>query len=194
MLSPTSSHRICKAAWAAPARVESSKPKKRSIRQLPSSHRSRKATHGRRHSGPVHGARRGAGPLAPRFAALSPHECGLIARVLARIRPFVTRGSGPRPPRGGGGISSTAMIQRHLLQTAAALAADYLDGLATRAVAPTQAALEGLRALERPLPDGPTDPTTVLAELHAVASPATIASAGGRFFGFVVGGSLPALA
>ncbi|HEX9485421.1 MAG TPA: pyridoxal-dependent decarboxylase [Gemmatimonadales bacterium] len=84
------------------------------------------------------------------------------------------------------------MIQRHLLQTAAALAADYLDGLATRAVAPTQAALEGLRALERPLPDGPTDPTTVLAELHAVASPATIASAGGRFFGFVVGGSLPA--
>src|SRR5712692_4595458 len=97
----------------------------------------------------------------------------------------------PRPPRGGGGISSTAMIQRHLLQTAAALAADYLDGLATRAVAPTQAALEGLRALERPLPDGPTDPTTVLAELHAVASPATIASAGGRFFGFVVGGSLP---
>src|SRR5260370_908543 len=92
---------------------------------------------------------------------------------------------------GGGGISSTAMIQRHLLQTAAALAADYLDDLATRAVAPTQAALDGLRALERPLPDGPTDPTTVLAELHAVASPATIASAGGRFFGFVVGGSLP---
>jgi glutamate/tyrosine decarboxylase-like PLP-dependent enzyme len=84
------------------------------------------------------------------------------------------------------------MTQRHLLQTAAALAADYLDGLATRAVAPTPAALEGLRALDRPLPDGPADPAAVLAELDAVASPATIASAGGRFFGFVVGGSLPA--
>src|SRR5260370_1823442 len=230
MLSPTSSPRICKAAWAAPAlvarasksvgsatrnllrmrdirplraavsRADVSRPRRprpsrsrRSspFRQLPSSRRSRKATHGRRQSGPVHGARRGAGPLAPRFAALSSHECGLIARVSARFRPFVTRGSGPRPPRGGGGISSTAMMQRHLLQTAAALAADYLDGLATRAVAPTQAALEGLRALERPLPDGPTDPTTALAELHAVAPPPTLASAGGRFFGFVVGGSLP---
>jgi glutamate/tyrosine decarboxylase-like PLP-dependent enzyme len=84
------------------------------------------------------------------------------------------------------------MSQRHLLQMTAALAADYLDGLATRAVAPTSAALEGLRALDRSFPDGPADPTSVLEELHAVASPATIASAGGRFFGFVVGGSLPA--
>jgi len=84
------------------------------------------------------------------------------------------------------------MSQRHLLQTTAALAADYLDGLATRAVVPTPAALEGLRALDRPFPDGPADPTSVLEELHGVASPATIASAGGRFFGFVVGGSLPA--
>jgi glutamate/tyrosine decarboxylase-like PLP-dependent enzyme len=84
------------------------------------------------------------------------------------------------------------MTQRLLLQTAAGLAADYLDDLAARAVAPTPAALEGLRALDRPLPDGPADPTAVLRELHAIASPATIASAGGRFFGFVVGGSLPA--
>jgi glutamate/tyrosine decarboxylase-like PLP-dependent enzyme len=84
------------------------------------------------------------------------------------------------------------MTQRHLLQTAAALAVDYLDGLATRAVAPTPAALERLRTFDRPFPDGPADAAAVLQELHAVASPATIASAGGRFFGFVVGGSLPA--
>jgi glutamate/tyrosine decarboxylase-like PLP-dependent enzyme len=84
------------------------------------------------------------------------------------------------------------MTQRHLLQTTAALAADYLDSLASRAVAPTRAALDGLRALDRAFPDGPADAAAVLAELHAVASPATIASAGGRFFGFVVGGTLPA--
>ncbi len=84
------------------------------------------------------------------------------------------------------------MTQRQLLQTAAALAADYLDSLPTRGVAPSTDALEGLRAFERPFPEQPSDPVAVLRELHARGSPATIASAGGRFFGFVVGGSLPA--
>jgi glutamate/tyrosine decarboxylase-like PLP-dependent enzyme len=84
------------------------------------------------------------------------------------------------------------MTQRPLLQTAAALAADYLEGLPQRGVAPTRAALERLRSLDRPFPDRPSDPAAVLRELHDVASPATVASAGGRFFGFVVGGSLPA--
>jgi DNA-binding MarR family transcriptional regulator len=36
--------------------------------------------------------------LAPRFAALSPRDRALIARALARLRPIVSRGSGPRPP------------------------------------------------------------------------------------------------
>ncbi|HYL55906.1 MAG TPA: aminotransferase class V-fold PLP-dependent enzyme [Gemmatimonadales bacterium] len=84
------------------------------------------------------------------------------------------------------------MTHRHLLQTAATLAADYLDSLPTRGVAPTAAALDGLRALDRPFPEQPSDPEMVLRELDARGSPATIASAGGRFFGFVVGGSLPA--
>src|SRR2546430_5661280 len=38
----------------------------------------------------------------------------------------------------------------------------------------------------------PTDPSTVIALLDEIGSPATMASAGGRFFGFVVGGALPA--
>src|SRR2546430_1068111 len=84
------------------------------------------------------------------------------------------------------------MTQHTVLHQAAALAAQYLAGLRTRSVAPTPAALERLRSLDRPLADGPADPAAVLAELHAVGSPATMASAGGRFFGFVVGGSLPA--
>ena len=84
------------------------------------------------------------------------------------------------------------MTQHAVLHQAAALAAEYLAGLPTRSVAPTPAALERLRSLDRPLPDGPADPAAVLAELDAVGSPATMATAGGRFFGFVIGGSLPA--
>ena len=84
------------------------------------------------------------------------------------------------------------MTQRTVLHRAAALAAEYLAGLPTRSVAPTPAALARLRSLDRPFPDGPADPMAVLEELHGVGSPATMATAGGRFFGFVVGGSLPA--
>src|SRR5437773_7943849 len=94
--------------------------------------------------------------------------------------------------RGRGGTVDSHMTHRTLLQTAAELAADYLDSLPTRAVAPTVAALDSLRALDRPFPERPTDPLAVLRELDARGSPATIGSAGGRFFGFVVGGSLPA--
>src|SRR5947207_13618927 len=83
------------------------------------------------------------------------------------------------------------MTQHTVLHQAAAFATQYLAGLPTRSVAPTPAALERLRTLDRPFPDGPADPTAVLQELHAVGSPATMATAGGRFFGFVVGGSLP---
>jgi glutamate/tyrosine decarboxylase-like PLP-dependent enzyme len=46
--------------------------------------------------------------------------------------------------------------------------------------------------LNGPLPEEPTDPEAVLAQLDEIGSPATVASAGGRYFGFVIGGSLPA--
>src|SRR6059036_701304 len=84
------------------------------------------------------------------------------------------------------------MTHRQLLQRTAALAADYLETLPTRGVAPTAAALAGLRALDRPLPDGPAEPLAVLEHLASVASPATMATSGGRYFGFVIGGTLPA--
>jgi glutamate/tyrosine decarboxylase-like PLP-dependent enzyme len=79
-----------------------------------------------------------------------------------------------------------------LLQATAARAARYLDGLRDRAVAPTAQAVGGLGRLAEALPEGPTDAEAVLALLDEVGSPATMASAGGRFFGFVVGGTLPA--
>lgn len=78
-----------------------------------------------------------------------------------------------------------------LLDTAARLAADYLEGLPARAVRPTTDALDRLRGLEEPLPETPQDALAVLHRLDALGSPATMGSAGGRFFGFVIGGSLP---
>ncbi len=79
-----------------------------------------------------------------------------------------------------------------LLRDTAQRAARYLASLDTRGVAVSPEARGRLAALDESLPDGPTDPTVVLALLDEIGSPATTATAGGRFFGFVVGGSLPA--
>ena len=79
-----------------------------------------------------------------------------------------------------------------LLRDAALRASRYLDALGDRPVAPTPAAVDALAALDVPLPGEPADATAMLAELDAPVCPATMAIAGPRFFGFVIGGALPA--
>ena len=79
-----------------------------------------------------------------------------------------------------------------LLKATAARAWRYLQSLNERSVAPTPEAIEHLSRLDEPLPDTPTDDETVIALLDEIGSPATMASAGSRFFGFVIGGALPA--
>jgi glutamate/tyrosine decarboxylase-like PLP-dependent enzyme len=79
-----------------------------------------------------------------------------------------------------------------LLGDAAARAARYLAGLEERSVAPSPEALAGLARLAPPLPEAGLAASEVLALLDAAGSPATLATAGPRFFGFVIGGSLPA--
>jgi glutamate/tyrosine decarboxylase-like PLP-dependent enzyme len=79
-----------------------------------------------------------------------------------------------------------------LLQATAKRALHYLDGLDQRSVTPSPTALARLAELGGPLPDAPTDPAEIIALLDRVGSPATIASAGGRYYGFVVGGAQPA--
>ena len=80
---------------------------------------------------------------------------------------------------------------RELLTDAAERAIAYLDGLDARSVAPAAAAVARLDELDTPLPSQPTAPAEVLRELDEIGSPATMATAGPRFFGFVIGGSLP---
>jgi glutamate/tyrosine decarboxylase-like PLP-dependent enzyme len=80
---------------------------------------------------------------------------------------------------------------RELLENAAQRAISYLDGLDSRRVAPAPEAVRRLSALDEALPAEPSKDETVLKLLDDIGSPATMAMAGPRFFGFVIGGSLP---
>jgi glutamate/tyrosine decarboxylase-like PLP-dependent enzyme len=80
----------------------------------------------------------------------------------------------------------------HLLNDAAKRASRYLESLNTRAVAPNKEALAALAGFDQAFPEHACSAEAVLAELDEIGSPATMASAGGRFFGFVTGGALPA--
>jgi len=68
----------------------------------------------------------------------------------------------------------------------------YLQNVGSRRVAPTEAAVQDLAQFEGSLPEAPGDPVCVLDLLDRAGSPATVATAGGRFFGFVNGAALPA--
>jgi glutamate/tyrosine decarboxylase-like PLP-dependent enzyme len=84
------------------------------------------------------------------------------------------------------------MGMRELLGETASYATDFLEGLPDRRVAAT-ATVEELRAsLGGPLPNGPTDAREVVAHLAAAADPGIVAIPGGRYFGFVIGGAVPA--
>jgi glutamate/tyrosine decarboxylase-like PLP-dependent enzyme len=80
-----------------------------------------------------------------------------------------------------------------LLKVAAASADQYLSTVTERRVSPSAEAIDGLNRFHEELPEGKTNPREVIELLHEVGSPATVASTGGRYFGFVIGGSLPAV-
>jgi glutamate/tyrosine decarboxylase-like PLP-dependent enzyme len=83
--------------------------------------------------------------------------------------------------------------QKELLTEAASRGIRYLESLETRPVYPRPETIERLRhALDGEFPDRPSEAADVLAFVDEFGSPATVASAGGRYFGFVTGGALPA--
>jgi glutamate/tyrosine decarboxylase-like PLP-dependent enzyme len=79
-----------------------------------------------------------------------------------------------------------------LLRQAAEIARRYALGIGERRVAPSQEGSDNLKEFHEPFPNAPSDPMLVLKKLEDVGSPATVATTGGRYFGFVIGGTLPA--
>lgn len=79
-----------------------------------------------------------------------------------------------------------------LLRSVTERAINYQRDLDGRGVAPSREALARLEEFDVPLQDEPVEAAEVVELLDRVGSPATVATAGGRYFGFVIGGSLPA--
>jgi glutamate/tyrosine decarboxylase-like PLP-dependent enzyme len=101
------------------------------------------------------------------------------------------RADEPAAPRlGDDPDSGTSDLLRH----AAAIAIDYRGSLPDRRVGavPGLTADDLRRRLGGPLPTGPTDPRVVIDDLVEGVDPGLVAISGPRYFGFVMGGSVPA--
>ena len=79
-----------------------------------------------------------------------------------------------------------------LLTRAAEMAKLYVSAAHVRRVAPTESAVAALQKFHEPFPEAGCDPHQVLEMLDELGSPATLTTTGGRYFGFVIGGALPA--
>jgi glutamate/tyrosine decarboxylase-like PLP-dependent enzyme len=79
-----------------------------------------------------------------------------------------------------------------ILRRAAELAQEHVDGLGERRVGAALGYDDAVAALDGPLPEHGQEPVAVLEHLAEVLGPATVASPGPRYFGFVTGGALPA--
>jgi glutamate/tyrosine decarboxylase-like PLP-dependent enzyme len=83
-------------------------------------------------------------------------------------------------------------VERELLRRTAEIAADFVESLDRRSVWPDASVEELRQTLGGPLPDGPADPLQVLEALSRDAEPGVVGIPSGRYFGFVIGGALPA--
>jgi len=79
-----------------------------------------------------------------------------------------------------------------VLRVAAEQAREYLQQVNERRVAPNGESVAALSNFNEPLPQQASDPSAVVEMLHRIGAPATVATTGGRYFGFVIGGTLPA--
>ena len=84
------------------------------------------------------------------------------------------------------------MLDAPLLELTLGLAQAFLRRLPSRHVGATADRESLFQALHRPLGDDGVEPDRVIAELARDVDPGLVASAGPRYFGFVIGGSLPA--
>src|SRR5258706_15943571 len=78
------------------------------------------------------------------------------------------------------------------LNAAHSHAINFIDGALDRRVYPGPAEIAELDRFVEDLPDEGIDGRKVIDQLSRYGGPATVASVGGRYFGLVVGGLLPA--
>jgi glutamate/tyrosine decarboxylase-like PLP-dependent enzyme len=78
-----------------------------------------------------------------------------------------------------------------VLRRAAELATEFLRELPNRHVGARADRSALMAAMSGPLPEDGEDPLTVIEALASAADPGVVAMAGPRYFGFVIGGSLP---
>ena len=88
--------------------------------------------------------------------------------------------------------TTTTATDWGVLERTADLATDFLESLDERPVAAAAGRTELLAALGRPLPRTGTPALEVIEDLVRDVDPGLVAMAGPRYFGFVIGGSLPA--
>src|SRR5436305_5074852 len=92
----------------------------------------------------------------------------------------------------GAGISWAKDGADELLRYTTDLATEYLRSVSDRPVGvPVDAAILA-KSLGGELPEAPTDPRSVIAELASACEAGLVASGGPRYFGFVIGGGVPA--
>lgn len=82
--------------------------------------------------------------------------------------------------------------RRQALDAAHAASVRFLDTLDDRPVWPRATLDDMLTAFDGPLPEEGIDPAALIDDLARRADPGLVAIPGGRFFGFVIGGTLPA--
>ena len=86
----------------------------------------------------------------------------------------------------------TDVPMNQLLRRTCELASQYLESVAARRVTQPVDFQALLAQLGGALPENGETANDVIEQLAACADPAIVATAGPRYFGFVVGGSLPA--
>jgi len=80
---------------------------------------------------------------------------------------------------------------RQLLERAAQRGIDYRETSPDRAVAPSAVAIANVDGFLEPMPEESVADIAVLEQLDEIGTPATVTMTGPRYFGFVIGGSLP---
>ena len=129
-------------------------------------------------------------PKQRRAAAISRAECPLSPAV-ALPAPLARCKARDMQAQHEGGLTVQSGHAEEVLRDAMAAAMDYVASIDERRVGADPAALAALEGFDEPFPEHGADGRETLRTLHELGSPATVASTGSRYFGFVIGATLP---